>query len=178
MSLVIIAGRLGKDASVETTSNGLKVVKFSVVENEFKNGEETCTWYDVASFNNFIIEKQIKALKKGSFIVAPADVTVRPSFSKNGQLFLNYDAIVNSIKIVNLNSGKRNESSDTNEENEEGITTGNVNNNVVEKKETTETKTEETKSKKKKIVDDVVLTTNEEETKTYVDDEDEEELPF
>lgn len=169
MSLIIIAGRLGKDASVETTSGGTKVIKFSVVENEFKNGEETTTWYDVASFNPFIIEKQIKALKKGSFIVAPADLTVRPSFSKNGQLFLNYDAIVSSVKIINVNSGKRSESSDS-PATEEDVTTGMVNTN----KSTTEEKPE--KPVQKVQVEKVEDT----EPKPYVDDstEDGDELPF
>ena len=42
--LVFIAGRLGKDASIETTSSGTKMVKFRVVENEYKNAEETPVW--------------------------------------------------------------------------------------------------------------------------------------
>lgn len=170
MSLVIIAGRLGKDASVETTSGGTKVVKFSVVENEFKNGEETSTWYDVTSFNPFIIEKQIKALKKGSFIVAPADLNVRPSFSKNGQLFLNYDAIISSVKIINVNGGKRNDSADSSSSEEEGMTTGVVNNGTapVAKVEKPEKPVQETKE------------TKEPEPKPYIDEstEDGEELPF
>lgn len=167
MSLVIIAGRLGKDATVETTTSGTKVVKFSVVENEFKNGEETSTWYDVASFNPFIIEKQIKALKKGSFIVAPADLTVRPSFSKNGQLFLNYDAIISSVKIININGGKRNESTDS-PTNEEDVTTGVIDSDKpsTENKKPTQEKQSETVKKP--------------EPKPYVDDssEDGDELPF
>lgn len=167
MSLVIIAGRLGKDAIVETTTSGTKVVKFSVVENEFKNGEETSTWYDVASFNPFIIEKQIKALKKGSFIVAPADLTVRPSFSKNGQLFLNYDAIISSVKIININGGKRNESTDS-PTNEEDVTTGVIDSDKpsTENKKPTQEKQSETVKKP--------------EPKPYVDDssEDGDELPF
>lgn len=165
--LTIIAGRLGKDAVVETTSGGTKVVRFSVVENEFKNGEETSTWYDVTSFNPFIVEKQIKALKKGSFIVAPADLNVRPSFSKNGQLFLNYDAIVSSVKIINVNSGKRNDSTDSSSEEDEGMTTGVVNKDTVPV-----TKVEKTSVKENKVT--------EPEPTPYVDDskDDGDELPF
>ena len=171
MSLVIIAGRLGKDATVETTSGGTKVVKFSVVENEFKNGEETSTWYDVTSFNPFIIEKQIKALKKGSFIVAPADLNVRPSFSKNGQLFLNYDAIISSVKIINVNGGKRNDSaesssSESSSSEEENMTTGVINNDTAPV------------AKVKKSVQENKV--SQPEPKPYVDDskEDGDELPF
>lgn len=155
MSLVVIAGRLGKDASVETTSGGTKVVKFSVVENEYKNGEETSVWYDVTSFNPFIIEKQIKALKKGSFIVAPADLTVRASFSKSGQLYLNYDAIVSSLKVINVNGNggtKKNESSSENNDSE--VTTGSVEKPVV---------------KQEKPVDV---------PKTYVEEDKDDDLPF
>lgn len=167
--LTIIAGRLGKDAVIETTSGGTKVVRFSVVENEFKSGEETSTWYDVTSFNPFIVEKQIKALKKGSFIVAPADLNVRPSFSKNGQLFLNYDAIVSSVKIINVNSGKRNDSTDSSSSEDEGMTTGIVNKDTVPV-----TKVEKTSVKENKV------TEPEPEPTPYVDDsqEDGDELPF
>lgn len=118
MSLIIIAGRLGKDPVIETTSGGSQVIKFSVVENEFKNGEEVTTWYDVRSYSPFIIEKQSKALFRGSFIIAPADVTIKPSFDKKGKLYINYDALVNSIKIVNV-SGKKSENTQTETEAED-----------------------------------------------------------
>ena len=173
--LVFIAGRLGKDASIETTSGGTKMVKFSVVENEYKNGEETSVWYDVTSFSPFIMEKQINALKKGSFIVAPADLNVRPSFSKNGQLYLNYDAIVNSVKIINVNGRKNNnDSSDSTEENNDVSVTGIPRGETSDVKETSETKekpkTKETRKEEKPEVN---------EPKPYVDDEDDgEELPF
>lgn len=99
-----IIGRLGKDAEVETTSGGTKVVKFKIVENEFKNGEESSTWYDCVSFNPFIIDKQIKALKKGSLVFVSGVVNVRPSFSKNGQLYINYDVVTDMVRIVNTNT--------------------------------------------------------------------------
>lgn len=169
--LVFIAGRLGKDASIETTSSGTKMVKFSVVENEYKNGEETSVWYDVTSFSPFIMEKQINALKKGSFIVAPADLNVRPSFSKNGQLYLNYDAIVNSVKIININSKRNNtEGSDSTEENSEVSVTGIPRGEKEEVKEKPKVK-ETPKVEKSEVT----------EPKPYVDDEDDgdgEELPF
>lgn len=168
MSLVIIAGRLGKDAEIETTTNGTKILKFSVVENEYRNGEEVSTWYDVKSFSPFMIEKQIKALKKGTFIVGAADLTIRPGFSKNGKLFLNYDALVSSVRIINVNSGKKSDEEETTEEVEDGVTTGMP--SSTEERPVEETPKEEKKSSKKSepVVKQEVVD----------DEEDDEELPF
>ena len=166
MSLVIIAGRLGKDAEVETTSGGTKILKFTVVENEYRNGEEVSTWYDVKSFSPFMIDKQIKALKKGTFIVASADLTIRPGFSKNGKLFLNYDALVNSVRIINVNSGKKSDEDETTEETE--VSTG-----MPQVEEHAEEAPKQESVKKTKKTEPVVQ-------QQVVDDEgdNDEELPF
>lgn len=158
MSLVIISGRLGKDAVVETTQTGTKVVKFNIAENDFRNGEDITTWYDAVSFNTFIIDKQIKVLKKGAFIIAVGDLTVRPSFSKTGQLFLNYDVLVNSIKLVSNTTGKKSENSEDTTE----VTTGTV------ERTPTEDPADQTPSKPKA----------ESEPTSYVDEGKDDELPF
>lgn len=171
MSLVIISGRLGKDAVVETTQNGTKVVRFNIAENDFKNGEDTTIWYDAVSFNTFVIDKQIKVLKKGAFVIAVGDLSVRPSFSKSGQLFLNYDVIVNSIKLVGTGNGKRNEVSEASDEtsNETEVTTGKIEHSkeeptVVEKKG-------------KKIEKDL-MSKDSNEPASYTEEANDEELPF
>ena len=153
----IITGRLGKDAEVETTSGGTKVIKFKVVENEFRNGEESSIWYDCVSFNPFIIEKQVKALKKGSMVNLLGNVNVRASFSKDAKLYLNYDVVTDMVRIINTNT-KRDSSApqpSTVQENDDVMPTA--------KPKTTRQPVEE------KPV---------EEPSTYVDESNDDELPF
>lgn len=111
-----ITGRLGKDAEVETTSGGTKVIKFKVVENEYKNGEETSIWYDCVSFNPFIIEKQIKALKKGSLVNLMGNVSVRATFSKDAKLYLNYDVVTDMVRIINTSTKRDGTQTSTSQE--------------------------------------------------------------
>jgi len=150
----IITGRLGKDAEVETTSGGTKVIKFKVVENEFRNGEESSIWYDCVSFNPFIIEKQVKALKKGSMVNLLGNVNVRASFSKDAKLYLNYDVVTDMVRIINTNT-KRDSSTpqtSTTQETDEVMPTAKPKPQPVEAKPV--------------------------EPSTYVDESNDDELPF
>lgn len=164
MALVYIIGRLGKDASIESTSGGTKLIRFSLVENDYKNGEEVSTWYDCTSFNSFIIDKQSKALKKGSLVNVTGNLNVRPTFGKDGKLYLNYDVLTNDVRIINTGNGKRDGSQATEQPvqtEQEEVTTGTM---KPEPSKPSNTEVEETTP-----------------TRTYVDDSDEsgdDELPF
>ena len=56
MRQITFDGRLGKDAVVGTAKNGTQYLKFSVANNTFANGEEKTEWFDVTTFNDFIIK--------------------------------------------------------------------------------------------------------------------------
>lgn len=165
MAFIFVTGRLGKDAEIETTSGGTKVVKFKVVENEYKNGEESSTWYDCASFNPFIIDKQIKALKKGSLVTVGGNLTVKPSFGNNGQLYLNYNVITNDIKVINTTKRDGNQNASSGEESATNTSSEEVPTMSMPKQKPTE-----------KPVEAEPKATSE--PAPYVDESDDEELPF
>lgn len=101
-----IPGRLGKDAEVIETSGGTKCVKFTVAENIYRNGENKTLWYDVISYDSFVANSQIKALKKGTFVVVAGDVDCNFNVGKNGKIYLNYNLTASTIKIPNISGGK------------------------------------------------------------------------
>lgn len=103
----VIIGRLGKDAEVIETSNGSKCVKFTVAENKYRNGEDKTIWYDVTSYDPFVVNTQIKVLKKGAFVVIVGDVDCRINIGKNGKVYLNYNVITSTINVPNLGNGER-----------------------------------------------------------------------
>ena len=110
----VVIGRLGKDAEVFETSNGTKCVKFSVAENNYRNGEEKTTWYDVTSYDSFVLNSQIKVLKKGTFVVIVGDVDSRINVGKDGKVYLNHSVIPSAIKIPNIGTSNRSESTTNN----------------------------------------------------------------
>lgn len=96
MKLLTIDGRLGRNAELKTTSGGTKYVKFVIANNEFEHGETTTNWYDVISYSDFTIEKQINLLTSGTYVL----ITGTPKEEvnvKDGRVFLNRS--VNAFKI-------------------------------------------------------------------------------
>ena len=105
-----INGRLGKDAEVATSSGGTQYVKFTLAENVFRNGKDETIWYDITSYDPFVLKYQVKALKKGSFAIVMGDVDARVNVGKNGGVYLNTHITATNIKVPNLGSGERKQS--------------------------------------------------------------------
>lgn len=103
----VVIGRLGKDAEIGETSGGTKYVKFTVAENNYRNGEDKTTWYDVTSYDNFVVNTQIKVLKKGAFVVIVGDVDSKINVGKNGKIYLNHNITASAIKVPNLGNNNR-----------------------------------------------------------------------
>ena len=106
MCKVTVLGRLGKDAEISQTSNGTSFVKFTVAENEYRGGEDKTTWFDVVSYDPFVINSQIKALKKGVFVVVDGRLDGKINVAKSGTVYLNYGITAWNISIPNLGNGK------------------------------------------------------------------------
>lgn len=75
MRNLTIIGRLGSDASVESTKNGTPFIKFSLASQEYNETETT--WFNVTSFDQQLI-KMASYYKKGTQLV----VQGRLSFNK------------------------------------------------------------------------------------------------
>ena len=107
MRQVILDGRLGKDAVV-SSSNGKQYVKFSLANTLFKNGKEETEWFDVTSFDDFVVNKKIKALTKGSYVIVTGNWETETNVSqKTNQLYINHRVIATDINIPNV--GKKTE---------------------------------------------------------------------
>lgn len=102
MRQVIIDGRLGKDAVV-SSSNGKQYIKFSIANTLFKDGQEKTEWFDVTSFDDFVITKKVKALTKGSYVIVTGNWETETNVSqKTNQLYVNHRVIASDINIPNL----------------------------------------------------------------------------
>lgn len=104
---IIVIGRLGKDAEVNQTASGTKFVRFTVAENKYKNGEDKTIWYDVVSYDSFVINTQIKVLKKGTFVVIVGALDSKINIGKTGNVYLNHNITAWNINVPNL-GGKDN----------------------------------------------------------------------
>ena len=102
----ILIGRLGKDAEVSQTSGGTNFVRFTVAENKYRNGEDKTTWFDVISYDPFVINTQIKVLKKGTFVVVVGQLDSRINIGKNGNVYQNFNITSWNINVPNLGTGK------------------------------------------------------------------------
>lgn len=111
MRQVIIDGRLGQDAVV-SSSNGRQFIKFSIANTLFKNGQEKTEWFDVTSFDDFVINKKVKALTKGSYVIVTGNWETETNVSqKTNQLYVNHRVIATDVNIPNL--GKKTEEATT-----------------------------------------------------------------
>lgn len=106
MQLLIVDGRLGKDAEVKVSQNGDKYLKFSLANRVYKKGEEETVWYDVITSDARFLNKLPEHLKKGSYVIVTGhlDVTVR---TVDAKIFTNLTVRPNSIEFGG--GGKKNE---------------------------------------------------------------------
>jgi single-stranded DNA-binding protein len=107
MRQITFDGRLGKDAVVGTAKNGTQYLKFSVANNTFANGEEKTEWFDVTTFNDFIIKQKKDILKKGSYVIVTGGLESEVK-TYNGKIFLNHSVVANEVNVPKLSSNTAN----------------------------------------------------------------------
>ena len=107
---IVLIGRLGKDAEIVQTSNGNKYVRFTVAENTYTNKENETTWYDVVSYDAFVVNTQIQVLKKGAFVVVTGRLKTKVNVGKNGNVYLNHNVTAWNINVPNLSGGDKKDS--------------------------------------------------------------------
>lgn len=111
MRQIFIDGRIGKDAEVLTTNGGRKYVKFSLANNFYRNKETKTDWFEVVSYDDFVVEKLAPMLTKGKYIFVIGEFNIQVAFDRSGRPWINQD--INAISIQFPNIGTKKEESST-----------------------------------------------------------------
>lgn len=105
MREITLDGRIGKDAEIRTTSNGTKYVRFNLANSTYRNKEQKTEWFEISSYDPFIIDKMAPYLTKGKYIFVVGEIESVVSI-KNTQVYLNHYITAHSIQFSNA-GGKR-----------------------------------------------------------------------
>lgn len=97
MKTITFDGRIGASgAEVRTTKGGKPYVRFSVANNSFANGAEKTEWFDITSYDEYVINNRTKYLTKGTYVI----ITGTPNTEVNvrdGKVWLNQYVTATSI---------------------------------------------------------------------------------
>lgn len=108
MDIRIVDGNLTKDAEIKTDKRGVQYLSFTLANNDYVNQERVTTYFNVVSYNNKIIERELsdkKRLTKGS----PAVITGFPKENitvKDGKAYLNRYLNALNIEVHKYASNK------------------------------------------------------------------------
>lgn len=105
MKQITIDGRIGKDAEVLKTQGGKSYIRFSLANDSFVNGANQTEWFDITSFDNFIVESRIKFLKKGRYVIVNGTLNSEVH-SRNGKIYLNQYVTANNIEFPSFGTKK------------------------------------------------------------------------
>jgi single-stranded DNA-binding protein len=98
MDIRIVDGRLTKDAEVRVNkTNNKKFLTFTIANNGFAKGEQTTTYFNVVSYNEFDVNR-IESLTKGKLVV----VTGKPNevmTIKDNKTYLNRNIMAHNIEM-------------------------------------------------------------------------------
>ena len=98
MKTITFDGRIGASgAEVRMTKGGKPYVKFSVANNSFANGAEKTEWYDITSYDPYIIENRVKCLTKGTYVIISGTPNVEVNVDRNGKVWLNQYVTASTI---------------------------------------------------------------------------------
>ena len=98
MKTITFDGRIGASgAEVRMTKGGKPYVKFSVANNSFANGAEKTEWYDITSYDPYIIENRVKFLTKGTYVIISGTPNVEVNVDRNGKVWLNQYVTASTI---------------------------------------------------------------------------------
>jgi len=105
MDIRIVDGRLVKDAEIRKNKQGSEYLTFGIANNSFSNGEQVTTFFNVISYDNFLVQKHKNDnfFSKGKLVV----VSGRPTESmvvRNNQTYLNRNIIASSVELGTLSS--------------------------------------------------------------------------
>lgn len=109
MKKITIDGRLGKDAEVKVTVKGTQYLKFTVANDVYSNGENKTEWFDVTTFDPFIINNKANFLKKGRYVIITGTLTSSVN-ATGGKIYLNQNIMADSVDTPSFGSPKHDDS--------------------------------------------------------------------
>lgn len=127
-------GRLGRNAQVFESANGVKFVGFTVAVNTRNQGKDVTYWIDVRSFNpNHVRLSQY--LTKGKIVQIGGDINTGMMTDKLGVVRITHNVIADYITFINLGNGNKSDREETtNDSNEIHEATAPQTDNIVETK--------------------------------------------
>jgi single-strand DNA-binding protein len=124
MRIILVDGRLGRDAELKTSPNGRNYVSFSLANNSHVKNVDKTSWYEVLCFDQNTINKRLEYLKKGKYIFVCGRYDVTPYVAKDGSLRLNEQIVADRLDFISI--GSKNNGDNTQQQVAEA-TTGYVN---------------------------------------------------
>jgi single-stranded DNA-binding protein len=98
MDIRIVDGRLTRDAEVRVNkTNNKKFLTFTIANNGFAKGEQTTTYFNVVSYNEFDVNR-LETLTKGKLVV----VTGKPNevmTIRDNKTYLNRNIMAHNIEM-------------------------------------------------------------------------------
>lgn len=110
MKSITIDGRLGKDAEVGMTKTGRQYLKFNIANNDFVSGSTVTEWYNVTSFDPYMIENFPKRLMKGRYVIVTGKPDTEVKLDQKGSVWLNHYIRATSIDMPSFGEKKKEES--------------------------------------------------------------------
>lgn len=108
MKIIIFDGRIGaKGAEVLSTKGGKPFVRFSVANNSFVNGQDKTEWFDVTSYDPFVIESKVKYLTKGTPVQIVGSLNTEVKVDNQGKVWVNQYVTADRIEL--MFNGKKDE---------------------------------------------------------------------
>lgn len=120
MKQIIFDGRIGKDAEVRTTKGGKPFVRFSVANNSFVGGQDKTEWFDVTSYDSYVIENRVKYLKKGTYVIINGALNTEVAV-KDGKIWQNQ--YVTAVGIDTPSFGKKDSATPVEHTEDVGVST-------------------------------------------------------
>lgn len=102
------SGNVGKDSEVITTKTGARMLKFSVADEVFQNGQKTTQWINCVDFRKASVDKLVEYIKKGSLLHVSGEVSLNSYEAKDGTVKTTLQCVVSGIRLHgNKNSESR-----------------------------------------------------------------------
>ena len=109
MRSITIDGRIGKDgAKIFTTTTGKTGLRFSLANNIYTNGATKTEWFDVTTYDEYMVEKQAKLLPQGKYVIVQGTINTEVTV-KNGKVYVNHYIKAANIDIPMLGNKKEEE---------------------------------------------------------------------
>jgi len=111
MKQITLDGRVGKDgAKVMKTATGKDYIRFSLANDSFVDGTNKTEWFDVTSFDPYIVGKRSDFLRQGRYVIVTGSLKSEVA-SKNGKIYLNHYVTATNIEFPSV-GGKKEESNE------------------------------------------------------------------